>query len=114
MASKLILQNLFCNQAIQVAVPTNLSTVTASSTTSILLLKPAGTLPLSVTIQFPASPTNGQLFTIILGSALALTVINNGNGASIANGLTAFSLGIGSVAATTYLYYAPDNTWYNY
>ncbi|HSC24950.1 MAG TPA: hypothetical protein VLB80_01905 [Candidatus Babeliales bacterium] len=108
---QMLLLNPWCNQAIQVATPLDLSTVTANPTTSILLLKPAGTLPITVTVQFPAAPTNGQYFSVVLGSNLALTAINDGNGALIANGLTAFAFGVG-FSSSTYVYYATDNTWY--
>jgi hypothetical protein len=110
-ATRFTTTNVRCNQAIQVfTVTANNQSVTANATTSILLLKTTAART-GLTITFPASPTNGQYFTILLGSTFSITVTNAGNGASIVNGTTTYSSSPGQ-AATSYLYYAPDNSWY--
>jgi len=101
----------YCNQAIQaVSITGNNQSVTASSTTSVLILKPTGNRT-NFTVRFPASPTNGQYFTILLGATFTVSVINAGNGASVVNGITSYSSSPGQ-ASSTYFYYATDNTWY--
>jgi hypothetical protein len=114
-AAKLIVSNGLCNQAIQAAIPANNTTVTAATTTSLLLLKPTSTVNNNFTIVFPASPTNGQYFTIILGTNFNVTLVNNGNGAAVVNGITVLthaSSGSSGSPSVTYVYYAPDATWY--
>ncbi len=115
--AKVIATNLICNQAIQSAVPANNTTVTVGTTTSLLLLKPTGLVSSNFTITFPANPIHGQRLTIILGNpSLSVSILNDGNGATIINGLAQLSTTLltaltGGISVT-YFYYAPDNAWY--
>ena len=56
-----------CDQAILNAAPATNATVTATSTTSIVLLKPTANVT-NVTVVFPPTPTDGQFFSITCSS----------------------------------------------
>ena len=123
-SAALITKNLICNQAIQVTAPTtNNVTVTTLSTTSILLFANTASRT-GITVDFPPNPINGQLFTIMLGSAAdTVTLINTGGtgGATIVNGITALNATMNPTATSngnsvTYIYIATSgvttNAWY--
>jgi hypothetical protein len=114
---KFIFQNPISYQAIQTVVPTSNGSVIAATTTGVLLLRHAVNVT-NFTIFFPANPINGQLFSITLGTTNTITLINNGNGASVVNEISslnpsAFS-STSSGASVTYLYFSTTNTWYRY
>ncbi len=111
MLAKLVTQNLFCEQSIQsVTITANAQSVTAAATTSILILKTTAART-GFAITFPASPTNGQYFTVLLGGTNSVAGSNVGGtgGATIVNGVTTLNTTTPSV---TYFYYSTDNVWY--
>ena len=119
LSTRTLFSTITCNQAIQTASPTNNSTVTTNSTTGVLIFQhPANRT--NVTINFPPSPTNGQLFTMLLGttSSITLNLAGGTGGASIVNGIT--TLNTNAPGATTggptatYIYLSSANTWYLY
>ncbi|MGB8467931.1 MAG: hypothetical protein WCE21_02915 [Candidatus Babeliales bacterium] len=108
----------WCNQAIMSATPTTGSTITTTATTSILLLKNTTNVT-GVTIDFPPNPTNGQMFTIMLGTTSTITMTNAGGtgGATIVNGVTGLNAtatptATANGAAVAYLYSSTSNAWY--
>ncbi len=120
----LIVKNIMCNQAIQVAAPASSGTVTTLSSTSTLLLIHTANRT-NVTIVFPPNPTNGQFFTIMLGTSNSITLINTGGtgGATIINGITGLNPASSPTAAAngnaiTYIYFATSgttsNAWYRF
>jgi hypothetical protein len=116
--AKLVVTQPFCNQAIQSAVPANGGTTVAAATTSILILSPAANIA-SHTVTFPTSPTNGQLFTIMLGTSNTITTLtNSAPGSTIVNGITGLSvanLGASSGGTSvTYLFNSATNSWIRY
>lgn len=114
--SPFLLGNIHCDQAIQTASPATGATVTAASTTSILLLTPAGNV--TITVVFPSSPTNGQLFSIVSGTGSTINITSSAPGTTIVNAIT--SLNDNAWAATsggtmvTYLYLAATTSWYRF
>jgi hypothetical protein len=117
MSGTLVLAGLVCNQAIQSVTPTNNGSVSANSTTAILLLNHNSNIS-NYTINFPASPTNGQLFTIMLGTTNSISFSNTAPaGAAIVNGITTLDpsplLGE-KIVSVTYLYTTTNNSWYRY
>ena len=115
--SKLVRSNVTCDQAILALTPSNGGTATALVNTSILLFTGGGTVN-NFTIVFPPTPTNGQYFTILLARTTAMTgIVNNGNGASVVNGVTSLSTttftALTGGTAVVYLYYSTNNTWYS-
>ena len=107
-----------CDQAILNAAPATNATVTATSTTSIVLLKPIANVT-NVTVVFPPTPTDGQFFSITVGATFSVALVNNGNGATVVNAITTLNAGIAPAAATggasvTYLYNTTANSWYRY
>ena len=113
-----IFTNVVSLTSVQTAVPVNNGTGTANAATSVFLLNPAATVP-NFTVVFPASPINGQLFSIVLGTSNTLTTItNNGNGATVVNGITGLSLAaLGTSTggtSVTYIYLSSTNSWYRY
>jgi len=118
---KLIVSTLMCNQGVQTATASSGDTVVVLGTTSILLLKSGGNV--SITVTFPPSPTNGQLFSILTGNSgnRRINLTNNGGtgGASIINEVDRLNAGAGpdsnsNGASVTYWYYSTDNAWYRY
>jgi trimeric autotransporter adhesin len=115
--TRVVLTNLLCNQALQVVTVSGGQNVAVAATTSILLLKPSAAV--SITVTFPASPTNGQYLTIVTGSALnrSITITYAGNGATVLNGISPLNATTAPTAAAgggsvTFIYYSTDNTWY--
>lgn len=117
MLAKVILSNVLCYQGIQTAIPANNTTVNINAGTSILILKPTALVSSNFTLTFPPSPTHGQRLTIVLGSpTFAVSILYNGNGASIINAVAQLSTTLitaitGGISAC-YFYNQPDNTWY--
>ncbi len=103
-----------CDQALQsFTVTAGGQSVAANATTSVLLLQ-AGSSFSGLTITFPASPTNGQYFTIILGSTNSINTITNvagTGGAAIVNASLQFTNTPGQTSAN-YFYFASSNAWY--
>lgn len=119
LAARLVLQNLLCNQAKQSVVPTEGGSITVNSSTSILILNPA-TLILNFTVTFPPNPTDGQFFTILLGTNNTINLTNaaGAGAASIVNNISQLSLtapaaSIGGTSVT-YMYIASANSWYRF
>ena len=119
MLSPFIMSNLTCIQglSVQSVNPASGSTVVVNNTTSILLLAITTSRTL-VTITFPPSPVDGQLFTILLGGSglSTITLINSAGLISIINGITSLS-GTALAATTggtavTYYYSATNTNWY--
>lgn len=112
----LIILSTLCNQSVSSVVPTTNGLTTVSNSTSILLLKPTGNAN-NFTVNFPASPTDGQYFSIILGSAFTVNLINNTGANALFGSVirlntsepTSSTLGGSSV---TYIYSSIDTTWY--
>jgi hypothetical protein len=101
----------YCNQAIQeFTITANNQSVTAASTTSVLLLITTANRT-GLRITFPSSPTNGQYFTILLAATNNVSVVNITAPAVLVNGITSFSSALGA-SSVTYFYYAPTNRWY--
>jgi trimeric autotransporter adhesin len=115
-ALKFVMQGLFCNQAIQLTTATTGGSVTANSETAILILSYTGTIT-GYTINFPANPTNGQFFIIMINSADRITFSNVASGgATIVNGITRLDTtntinATSGGTAVTYLYSSATNQW---
>lgn len=108
--------DIFCDQAIQRITPVNNGSVTVNSTTSILLFKNTTNVN-NFTVNFPPNPTNGQMFTILLGTTNSVAINSVGtSGASVVNPINTLSTGAPSGnaggTAVTYFFSAIDNTWY--
>jgi hypothetical protein len=110
MTGPLILGGVLCEQAIQSVKPTTGGSVTVNSNTAILLLNNS-ILVAGFTVNFPASPINGQYFTIVLESTGVVTLTNAGGSATVANGVTSLNPVTGN-SSVTYLYVSSTNTWY--
>lgn len=92
---------------LEIIVPTEGSTATPAVTTQTLILEPGGALT-AVTVNFPASPANGQIFTIC-GSGGAIVGLTMSAGAgSIVGALTALAV----AAFGTFVYRTSNQTWY--
>jgi hypothetical protein len=109
----------FANQSIEsFTITANNQSFAVASTTSILILSTAANRT-GFTVTFPASPINGQYFSIISTSINSIGLINNGNGATVVSGVVTldananFSATAGG-ASVTYFYYLPNNSWYKY
>jgi hypothetical protein len=117
--TRVLLTNLLCNQALQVASVGLAGAVAVAATTSILLLKPTAASA-NVTVTFPTSPTNGQYLTIATGSTLnrSITIVPVVPlGTTLVNGISPLNATLSLAAASggasvTYIYYATDNAWY--
>jgi hypothetical protein len=119
--SLLVLTKPSYNQSIQVATVTGGETITTNPAISILLLKPTGTV--TITIVFPANPINGQLFTILSNNNDRINITNTAGagGASISANTpierleadTTLSSNSGG-ASVTYIYVSADNAWYKF
>ena len=113
------------NQSIQLAIPTNSGSIHANSNTSILILKNTNNVS-GYTIYFPANPTDGQFFMILLGTSNNVTSITNSTninstapGKAIINPITSLNPGATLSASAngvsvTYLYVASTNSWYRF
>lgn len=118
----LIVKNIFVNQAIQTFAATgNNQAVVVTSGISLLLLTHTANRT-GLTITFPPSPIDGQMFTVMLGTtnSITFTALNGGTGAAtIVGPLTGLNLSSAPTAtangnAVTYLYTAASNSWYRY
>jgi hypothetical protein len=115
--ARLVLLNLFCNQATQSVIPTNGGSVAVNSGTSILILKHTSNI-VGYTINFPPNPSDGQFFMIILGTSNKITSVTNAttDGASVVNGISSLVpsdiLSIDGGASVSYFYNSTANTWY--
>lgn len=90
------------NQSVQYVVPLTGNTVAVSSSTTQLILEPAGTLA-TLTVTLPASPSNGQ--TVSLSSTAAITALTL-NGGTIVGAVT-------TLAANAFAAYCFQGTkWY--
>lgn len=89
---------------VQVEVPANAATVTASQGTTVLLLNQGSLLAL-LTVVFPSTPTDGQRFAI--SSATIITVLSM-TGGTIKNPLTSISLN----GFARYIYNTATNAWW--
>jgi len=118
-AVPLIKNNVLCDQAIQTFTVTgNNQSVSVSAGISILLLYTSANRT-GFTITFPASPINGQLFSILTTSNSSIGLLHNGNGATISNPITSLSANAALSAnsggvSIAYLYVSADNAWYRY
>jgi Collagen triple helix repeat (20 copies) len=81
-------------ESIQYSAPATGNTVASNGATQ-LVIQPAGTL-LALTITFPASPVNGQLFNIAC-TQIITTLTLNGNGNTIIGGITTFAAVNGTI-----------------
>lgn len=91
---------------IQYATPLTLGTVNAATTTEHLILEPAGTIAV-LTVNFPATPADGQLFTVSCAAIVtALTLAASGK--TLVGALTAFAAN----GFAKYVYRASNSTWY--
>lgn len=108
-ATTVVLSGLLANQGLQTVVPIDVvETITVGAGIGILLLTPAITINANQTIVFPASPINGQFFTIILGSSNPVNnIINSTSPNALVNGVTALSTAVPFVT-----YYYNNTTWY--
>jgi len=120
----LIAKNVLCVQGFQEVTIFSGSVVAASSTTATLLLKHSLSYNFSITVRFPPSPIDGQLFTIVLGNEndWNVTISNlpaSGSSSDIINPVTrlnAMNRPQASLngASVTYIYHASDDAWYRY
>lgn len=105
------------NQTIQLATPINGGAVNVNSDTKILILKNTNNIS-GYTINFPANPADGQLFTILLGTSNNVTGIVSAttDGSSIINSVTSLTptdlIITDGGASVSYLYSSDANTWY--
>lgn len=90
--------------SVQDASPTTGQTV-VSDGSNLLVLTPAGTLA-TLTIDFPSSPVNGQLFSI--NSSQQITLLTLSSSADIQNYSTPFLLLPGTIQ---YVYNLSNTTW---
>ena len=91
---------------VSVQVPTTGNTITFSSVTRTLVVKPAGTLA-ALTINMPASPTDEEIHEVSFTQIItALTVSGNGN--TLANAPTSAAAG----NCFKWIYDTTTTTWY--
>jgi len=118
----LVVKNVYANQATQIFAATgNNQTVVVTSGISLLLLTHTANRT-GLTIDFPPSPIDGQIFTIMLGTtnSITFTALAGGTGgATIISPLTGLNPASAPTAtangnAVTYLYNAASNSWYRY
>jgi hypothetical protein len=114
----LVIGTLFANTSSQsMTVTANGQSIAVASTTSILILSTTASRN-GFTVTFPGTPTNGQYFTIMTtASGFSIAITNNGNGATVVNGITSLDAGAAPSISTggasvTYLYNTAANSWY--
>jgi hypothetical protein len=115
-----VIGTLFANTSSEsVTVNGNNQSFAVQSTTSILIITLSGSRT-GFTITFPASPTNGQFFSVLLTNTNQnVTIVNNGNGGTVVNGITTLDATAALLASTggtsvTYIYNTAANSWYRF
>lgn len=107
-ATKLILLENLCQQAMQSVVPVQHGQCVVAQNKSILILKHTQDIN-NYTIVFPTNPQNGQTFTIILGVAHRIVFTNSClPDSKIINPITQLDT---NCTAVTYLYSMTDQAW---
>jgi len=116
----LIASAAFATSAIVTVVPTVGGSTTVANTTAILLLKPAANVGgAGFTVNFPSTPQNGQYFTIMLGTAFSVILVNSGGANTIFGGITTLNTaqptsGTVGGSSVSYIYSSTDTTWYRF
>jgi hypothetical protein len=93
------------DNAVQYAVPTTGQTVTAGAAIQRIVINPAGAL-LALTITFPPTPLNGQLFSWV--TTQAVTTLTLTSSATINNGPSAQTAG----QTSKFVYVSAQTTWF--
>lgn len=81
--------------------------ITPANTTNTLILEPAGAL-LAGTVTMPASPVNGQPFTLVSTAAITALTTSANAGQTILGALTT----IAADGASSWVYRLANTTWY--
>ncbi len=98
----------FAFNSIQYTTPTTGTTITTTAQVQSLVANPAGTL-LALTITFPPSPVNGQIFNIAISQIITTLTLNAGTGSATIDG-TIVTSAVNSNGG--WVYGSTANTWF--